>query len=44
MCSSDLDRKGRLSAGFDADFIELSDRLEVEATWIGGTKVHARAA
>mgnify|MGYP001106390249 CR=1 FL=1 len=38
------DRKGRLSAGFDADFIELSDRLEVEATWIGGTKVHARAA
>lgn len=38
------DRKGRLAAGFDADFVELSDGLELEATWIGGEKVHARAA
>lgn len=37
------DRKGRLSAGFDADFVELSEGLDVEATWIGGEKVHARA-
>ena len=30
------DRKGRLKAGYDADFVILNNRFEVEQTWIGG--------
>lgn len=29
-------RKGKLEAGYDADFVILDDRLEVVQTWIGG--------
>ena len=30
------ERKGKLKAGYDADFVVLNDRLEVVQTWIGG--------
>ncbi|WP_117192869.1 N-acetylglucosamine-6-phosphate deacetylase [Rhizobium terrae] len=33
-------RKGALKAGFDADFVLLSDDLGMKSTWIGGMKVH----
>jgi N-acetylglucosamine-6-phosphate deacetylase len=29
-------RKGKLKAGYDADFVILDNRLEVVQTWIGG--------
>lgn len=32
--------KGRLGAGMDADFVELTDALTVASTWIGGEAVH----
>ena len=31
------ERKGKLKAGYDADFTILNNRLEVIQTWIGGT-------
>ncbi|MDQ0132265.1 N-acetylglucosamine-6-phosphate deacetylase [Neorhizobium galegae] len=34
------DRKGALKAGYDADFVLLSDQLGMKSTWIGGMKVH----
>jgi len=34
-------RKGRISTGFDADFLLLTPGFDLEATWIGGTKVYA---
>ena len=30
------EKKGKLKAGFDADFVILNDQLEVVQTWIGG--------
>jgi len=32
-------RKGRLLPGLDADFVLLTDRLEMASTWIGGKRV-----
>lgn len=32
--------KGRLGAGMDADFVELTEELSVAVTWIGGNVVH----
>ena len=34
------DRKGRLAPGYDADFAVLTDKLDIAATYIGGTRVH----
>lgn len=34
------DRKGTLEIGFDADFVLLSDELEMKSTWIGGARVY----
>lgn len=36
-------RKGRLLAGFDADFAVLDKGLSVKATWIAGNEVHSAA-
>lgn len=36
--------KGRLAAGMDADFVELTDGLDVAATWIGGQAVFEASA
>jgi N-acetylglucosamine-6-phosphate deacetylase len=36
------DRKGALKAGYDADFVLLSDELRMRETWIGGKCVHRR--
>jgi N-acetylglucosamine-6-phosphate deacetylase len=33
-------RKGALKAGYDADFVVLTDGLDMKSTWIGGVKVH----
>lgn len=33
--------KGRLQTGMDADFVILTDQLDLAATYIGGKKVHA---
>ena len=35
------DHKGRLTAGYDADFVVLTDGLDLAATYIGGTCVHS---
>lgn len=32
--------KGRLLAGFDADFVMLTKDLQMHSTWIGGEKIH----
>ncbi|MEK1930920.1 MAG: amidohydrolase family protein, partial [Pararhizobium sp.] len=32
-------RKGRLLPGLDADFVLLTDRLEMASTWIGAKRV-----
>jgi N-acetylglucosamine-6-phosphate deacetylase len=37
------DRKGALEAGFDADFVVLTDELAMHSTWIGGTCVYRAA-
>jgi N-acetylglucosamine-6-phosphate deacetylase len=34
------DRKGALDPGFDADFVVLTQELDVQSTWIGGTCVY----
>ncbi|WP_075290571.1 N-acetylglucosamine-6-phosphate deacetylase [Pararhizobium arenae] len=34
------DRKGRLAAGYDADFVVLAKTLDIAATYIGGACVH----
>lgn len=34
------DRKGALEAGLDADFVLLTDDLQMKSTWIGGTCVY----
>ncbi|XP_028132205.2 N-acetylglucosamine-6-phosphate deacetylase [Diabrotica virgifera virgifera] len=34
------DRKGRLNAGADADFIVLDSHLQLRSTWIAGEKVY----
>jgi N-acetylglucosamine-6-phosphate deacetylase len=35
------DRKGRIAAGYDADFVILSaDAAHLASTWIGGSCVH----
>ena len=34
------DRKGALKPGYDADFVLLSDSLDMKSTWIGGDCVH----
>ncbi len=36
------ERKGKLEAGYDADFVVLDDRLEVVQTWIGGKCCYKR--
>jgi N-acetylglucosamine-6-phosphate deacetylase len=33
--------KGRIAAGFDADFVALDWELGVAATWVGGRLAHA---
>jgi N-acetylglucosamine-6-phosphate deacetylase len=33
------DRKGALKAGYDADFVIVTDDLRMQSTWIGGSKV-----
>jgi len=33
------DRKGRLKAGYDADFVVLNSQLEVLQTWVGGGEI-----
>ena len=35
------DHKGRLTAGYDADFVVLTEGLDLTATYIGGTCVHS---
>lgn len=35
------DRKGRLARSFDADFVVLTDDLNLQSTWIGGKKVYS---
>ena len=35
------DQKGRLTVGYDADFVVLTDDLDLAATYIGGTCVHS---
>lgn len=37
------DRKGRLAAGYDADFLLLDDELRVRQTYVGGQLVYSRA-
>jgi N-acetylglucosamine-6-phosphate deacetylase len=37
------DRKGRLVAGYDADFLLLDDELRVRQTYVGGQLVYSRA-
>ena len=34
------DRKGTLKAGFDADFVLLTDDLAMKSTWIGGACIY----
>ncbi len=34
-------RKGRIAPGLDADFLLLTPDFDLEATWIGGKKVHS---
>lgn len=34
-------RKGRVAPGFDADFLLMTPALDLQATWIGGQKVHS---
>ncbi len=34
------DRKGAIRPGLDADFVVLTDKLDVQSTWIGGTCVY----
>jgi N-acetylglucosamine-6-phosphate deacetylase len=34
-------RKGRIAPGFDADFLLLTPDLDLNATWIGGKRVHS---
>jgi len=33
-------RKGALTAGYDADFVGMTDDLGMKSTWIGGVRVH----
>lgn len=33
-------RKGALKAGYDADFVVLTDELEMKSTWIGGVMIY----
>jgi N-acetylglucosamine-6-phosphate deacetylase len=33
------DRKGAMKAGYDADFVIVTDDLRMQSTWIGGSKV-----
>ncbi len=35
------DHKGRLKAGYDADFVVLTDHHSMRSTWIGGERVFA---
>lgn len=34
-------KKGRIAPGFDADFLLLTADLDLEATWIGGKRMHS---
>lgn len=36
------DRKGRLEHSFDADFVVLTQDLQLQSTWIGGNKVYSQ--